>query len=93
MSPAWHPSWCRREDEHDLHTRHYKAGDVNVSLTLDSTWDKPRLLLGHYRAWEDKSNVWVALSDAEDMAKLMAALGHEDIAALITQAAEVANDN
>lgn len=83
------PPWCAKtEPGHDCHTRHYRAGDVNVSIILDGTWDTPRLLIGHWRTAQDRSAVYVALREAGDMAKLMAALGHEDVAALITQAAQ-----
>jgi hypothetical protein len=83
------PPWCgKTEPGHDTHTRHLpRTGEVGVSLILDGTWDRPRLLIGHYRTFEDSSSVLLPWREAGDMAKLMAALGHEDIAARITEAA------
>lgn len=88
------PQWCRKTGSHDIHARRYPcAEDVSVSIILDGAWDEPRLLVAHYRTLKDSSNVLLPLHEAADMAKLMAALGHKDIAALITQAAEAAKED
>lgn len=80
------PEWCSKAGTHDLHLgRGVRAGDVDVRLVLDDSWDKPRIYLGHYRVPGDQSSVMFPLCEAEDMAKLMAHLGHEDIAALIRE--------
>jgi hypothetical protein len=86
------PPWCEREDEHEHHRRLIgHAGDVGVALVLRTGLAgprKPEVYISHYRTLEDSSGVLLPLVEAADMAKLMAALGHEDIAVLITQAAD-----
>jgi hypothetical protein len=81
------PPWCVKEDQHDVHWgRVARARNVSIRLVLDDTWDKPRLYIGHYRVFEDRSAILLPLREADDMANLMTHLKHADIAALIRQA-------
>jgi hypothetical protein len=63
---------------------------VSISLVQGERWDKPQVFIGHSGA-DGTPAVMLPLAEAPEMAALMAALGYEDIAALITQATDGAS--
>jgi hypothetical protein len=83
------PPWCAKGGEHDLHTRQAgHAGDVWAALVQDDSWDRPRFHISHSRTFPGSAGVLPLLREADDMAAVMAALGHEDIAKLICRAGD-----
>lgn len=92
--PAWCQRCTRQHGSHDESFFHigplHEAGQAHARLVKDDDWDRNplRLIVGHYVKYpDDESAVLLPLGEAEDMAKLMAHLGHEDLAAAIRQAA------
>jgi hypothetical protein len=95
------PPWCDRDHSGDsdaaLYVSHSRqigrAGDAWVSLAQTSLWPRPMILLSYYSpggpvAAAPHSNAFLPRDEAAGMAGFLVALGHEDIAALIRQAAE-----
>lgn len=91
------PAWCIRDhkpgDLTGIHGRTAGEADgVCVQLIQADPMPEPKVFLGHWATGKPTAPLMVRLGDAGDLATMLARLGHEELAALITAAASFAKE-
>lgn len=85
------PSWCVRNHDGERYSHHGRPGgtaeDVSVALVLSEPMGVRRVYVATCASGSDIA--LLPLEDAGGMARILARLGHPQLAALITEAARI----